>query len=154
MNPGTHSAGHGLQQRQRHVLLLVAVLVVAIPTVMIETQRPVAPDASSIPPLLDRSLRTVSEKTGVGAHILVVGETPALVFFRATVDLYPRVVYTASPIDFEHGWSAPHIGWPALVRLADRDRAHYIFIWHLPMKMSSGVALMRENGGVLVKVPI
>ncbi len=129
--------------------LLLAALAIALPGLLADTHAaPIPPNA---PPALDRFLQSVRAATPPTARILVAGAPPALAFYRATYLLYPRIVYSAFPTDYAHGWITPTAHWRALRAQARHDGAGYVLLWALPLKPSGTVAV-RGSTGTLVRV--
>ncbi len=131
--------------RGRGLWLLVALLIGA-PGLFVTMQAEPIPPSAPPSPLLDSFITAVRDRTPQTARVLVAGNPPALVFYRATYLLYPRTVYTAFPTDYAHGGTAPPTDWPSLRRLARQDGADYVLLWALPVT-PSGVTPTRSKDG-------
>jgi len=137
------------QGRQGGLMLLVLVLI-ALPVALGAFRAP--PASPGVPPALDRFLDSVRRATPPTARILAVGAPPGLVFYRATVALYPRRVYSAFPTDFAHAGATPATSWPDLLRRARHDGARYVLVWSLPLGASRATRV-RWAEGTLVEAP-
>src|SRR2546421_721416 len=102
-------------------------------------------------PVLDRFLGSVRAATPPTAHLLVAGNPPDFVFYRATYLLYPRTVYSTTSTDYAHAFAVPALTWRDLERRAHRDGAHYVLLWALPVTTRARV-LVRVGAGRLVEV--
>jgi hypothetical protein len=135
----------------RPAVMVVVALLIALPGLLVTSRAtPIPPNA---PPALDRFLAAVDHLTPPTAHILVAGAPPALVFYRATYLLYPRIVYTAFATDYAHGWTAPAVNWRALLRRAHRAGARHVLLWALPVAPHATV-VVRAGLGWLVQVTL
>lgn len=134
--------------RARPGLMAVVCAVIALPGLVQLVGA--SPGATGVPPNLDSFLSAVSEATPPNARILAFGAQPALVFYRSTYLLYPRVVYSAEPTDYAHRDVSIPLSWPTLRRLARRDRAQYVIAWPLPWK-ANGAILLRSGPGALLE---
>jgi hypothetical protein len=149
-------------ERARMVLLVVAALVIVLPSAQMERGILAAPPGPLVPPTLDRFLTTVD--TTIPRHVRVVVFAPGggglgatnLAYFRALYRLYPRRVYRIFSAPYghtAHGWVAPAVPW-SLIRFFTRQlRAHYGLAWRLRLAAPLRVVRLHANGGMLVEVP-
>ncbi len=134
-------------------LWLLVALLIGAPGLVVTMQAAPIPPSALPSPLLDAFIAAVRDRTPQTARVLVAGNPPALVFYRATYLLYPRAVYTAFPTDYAHGGTAPPTGWPSLRRLARRDGADYVLLWALPIARSGVTPIRSKDGsGALVQL--
>jgi len=133
------------------VLMALVALLIALPGLAVEATSPRAPVASDLPPTLDGFLVRVSAATPPDARILVAGAPPAVVFYRATLRLYPRRVSSALPTDYAHASAAPRVRWSGLARQARLLRARYVLLWDLPLA-TPPTALVHAGAGALIEV--
>lgn len=130
-------------------LALIATLLIALPGLLIVARA--TPGVSDAPPALDRFLGAVRDATPPTARILVAGNPPGTVFYRAVYLLYPRIVYTAFATDFTHHQSAPLGNWSELSRIARRRGVDDVLLWSLPLRPHVS-ARVRQGAGTLVLV--
>jgi hypothetical protein len=109
---------------------------------------PARPDAL---PVLDHFLASVRAATPPTARLLVAGNPPAFVFYRATYLLYPRRVYSTTSTDYAQAMVAPTLPWRDLERRARHDGARDVLLWSLPVTTRARVG-GRGGAGRLVEV--
>ena len=116
-------------------MLVLAALLVAVPGLLASIGAASSPPALPAPLALDSFLATVARHTPASPRtvLLVAGDPPALVFYRATYRLYPRTVRTAFAVDYRHATSTPAATWPALRGLARSVGAGYVLLWGIPV---------------------
>ncbi len=142
--------GHG---PRGHGLWLLVALLIGAPGLFVTLQAAPLPPTAPPSPALDTFIDAVRDRTPRAARVLVAGDPPALVFYRATYLLYPRAVYTAFPTDYAHGGTAPPTDWPSLRRLARQDGASYVLLWALPVALSGATLIRSADGtGALVQL--
>jgi hypothetical protein len=138
--------------RRSSVLLMVFVAaLIALPGAVAESRilaMPARPDAL---PVLDRFLASVRAATPPTARLLVAGNPPAFVFYRATYLLYPRRVYNTTRTDYAQAFTAPKLTWRDLERHARHDGARAVLLWARPVTTRARV-LVRVGAGRLVEV--
>jgi hypothetical protein len=133
----------------RPAAMVFVALLIALPGFLVTVRAtPIPPDAS---PTLDRFLAAVRGVTPPTARLLVAGDPPAFVFYRATSLLYPRTVYNTTSTDYAQAMAAPHLTWRDLERRAHHDGARYVLLWSLPVTTRARV-LLRVGAGRLVEV--
>jgi len=147
----TALAREGHAPRGRGLWLLVALLIGA-PGLFVTMQAAPIPPNAPPSPALDSFIAAVRDRTPRTARVLVAGNPPALVFYRATYLLYPRTVYAAFPTDYAHGGTAPPTDWPSLRRLARQDGASYVLLWDVPVARSGATSIRSADGnGALIQ---
>lgn len=138
-----------------HGLWLMVALLIGGPGLFVTMQAAPIPSNTQPSPSLDTFIALVRGRTPQTARVLVAGNPPALVFYRATYLLYPRTVYAAFPTDYAHGGSAPPTAWPSLRRLARQDGADYVLLWSLPVARSGAMVIRpAEGSGALVRMRV
>jgi len=121
-------------------LVLAAVLLLAIPAVVADTQ--VSRQLSTVPTSFDHFLSMVDAATPATVRILIVdGPTDPRhhMFVRSKYGLYPReaILYPVSD-DFTH--VVLPTDWRHVLRAARAARAQYVLIWALPAAPPGQVA--------------
>ena len=138
--------------RRSSVLLMVFLAaLIAVPGAVAESRilaTPARPDAL---PMLDRFLASVRAATPPTAHLLVAGNPPAFVFYRATYLLYPRRIYSTTSTHYAQAMVAPHLTWRDLERRARHDGARDVLLWSLPVTTGARV-VVHVGTGRLVEV--
>ena len=138
--------------RRSSVLLMVFVAaLIVLPGAVAESHILAAPAGPGALPTLDHFLASVRAATPPTAHLLVAGNPPAFVFYRATYLLYPRKVYSTTSTDYAQAFAAPALTWRDLERRAHRDGARYALLWALSVR-PRGRVLVRVDAGRLVAV--
>ena len=102
-------------------------------------------------PVLDHFLGSVRAATPPTARLLVAGNPPDFVFYRATYLLYPRTIYSTTSTDYAHALVVPALTWRDLERRARHDGARYVLLWARPVTTRARV-LVRVGAGRLVEV--
>jgi hypothetical protein len=134
------------------VLLMVFVAaLIAVPGAVAESRiltTPARPDAL---PALAHFLASVRAATPPTARLLVAGNPPAFVFYKATYLLYPRRVYSATSTDYAQAMLAPYLTWRDLERRARHAGARDVLLWSLPVTTGARV-VAHVGAGRLVEV--
>ena len=138
--------------RRSGVLLMVFVAaLIAVPGAVAEGHILAARAGPGAMPALDHFLASVRAATPPTARLLVAGNPPAFVFYRATYLLYPRKVYSTTGTDYAQSFAAPALTWRDLERRARHDGARYVLLWARPVTTRARV-LVRVGAGRLVEV--
>ena len=138
-------------RRSAAMLMVFVAALIAVPSAAAESRilaTPAGPDAL---PVLDHFLGSVRAATPPTARLLVAGNPPAFVFYRATYLLYPRRVYNTTSTDYAQAMVAPQLTWRDLERRAHHDGARYVLLWSLPVTTRARV-VVRVGAGRLVEV--
>ena len=138
--------------RRSNVTLMVCVAaLIALPGAVAESGVLAAPAGPGMLPALDHFLGSVRAATPPTARLLVAGNPPAFVFYRATYLLYPRRVYNTTSTDYAQAFTAPTLTWRDLEHHARHDGARAVLLWSLPVTTRARV-LVRVGAGRLVEV--
>jgi hypothetical protein len=137
--------------RSSVLLMVVVTALIAVPGAMAESRILATPTGPDALPVLDHFLGAVRAATPPTARLLVAGNPPAFVFYRATYLLYPRRVYNTTSTDYAQATVAPILSWRDLERRARHDGARDLLLWSLPVTTRARV-LVRVGAGRLVEV--
>lgn len=138
--------------RPLRALLLVALLTVPWGLVTALHTAPIPPNT---PPALDRFLSAVATATPPHARLLVAGQLPALVFYRATYRLYPRTVvgYLVKPYTSVDDWVGTPDTWAAALQYARHAHVRYVALWDNISVAPPATVLLRRDGGMVIEMP-
>jgi hypothetical protein len=130
--------------------LMLAGLLIALPgAFFFATGRQTVTD---VPLSLDAFLMRVQAMTSPGSRLLVAGSPPAVILYRATYLLYPRLVIGAQPTDFAHAAAATRLSWVQVQALAAEKHTRYVVLWNMDVA-PTGTVRLRMGNGVLAEVP-
>jgi hypothetical protein len=141
---------HPTERAAHRGLLLAAAIMIPFGLATALRTPPIPPNT---PPALDRFLTDVA-RTTPHARVLVARSLTSLVFYRATVRLYPRPIvgYLVRDYTTVSEWVGVPATWAQAWHYARHTHARYVALWGTAIAPPPTSVLMRRDSGVLAEV--